>query len=347
MPNDSLQDTMELVANNQRLNRRLQKEVFKDILGNSPATQRLRDHIRDAADDERSVLVQGEEGTETANVARAVHALGTCGSRTLHEFDCRRERIEHSVLNVFVLGPTATECATAQNEAPMLVTLLLHHVDALSQSSQDTLVTILDANDTPRDIAHCGVPVRLRVIATTHGLLKKRARNTEPFDVELWQQLMQITIRVPSLRERREDIDLLAEANLEQLAFRQFDTPKRLNLDALMLLRNHDWPGNLQELWRALSLGTSLTSGSEVTAENIQPWLQAEDDSTNITSMTLRDMERQFIEATFNQCGGNREQTARLLSIGVRTLSGKLRDYGYPPRGGPGSNRAAPQSKAA
>ncbi len=77
-----------------------------------------------------------------------------------------------------------------------------------------------------------------------------------------------------------------------------------------------------------------------ITAEDIRPWLQngATEDSVEGVGMTLREMERKLIESTFARCNGNRERTAQILKIGLRTLSGKLREYGYPPRGGPGSN---------
>jgi DNA-binding NtrC family response regulator len=88
---------------------------------------------------------------------------------------------------------------------------------------------------------------------------------------------------------------------------------------------------------RACSLDESLL----LTAEAIAPWIARTADSEphEPSSLSLREMERKLIETTFARCQGNREQTARLLKIGIRTLSGKLREYGYPPRGGPGSNR--------
>ncbi len=78
-----------------------------------------------------------------------------------------------------------------------------------------------------------------------------------------------------------------------------------------------------------------------LTAEAIAPWIASAlpDEPEESAGLSLREMERKLIETTFTRCQGNREQTARLLQIGIRTLSGKLREYGYPPRGGPGSNR--------
>ena len=90
----------------------------------------------------------------------------------------------------------------------------------------------------------------------------------------------------------------------------------------------------------------SVEVGTHLTAEMIRPWL-AGNAGDGSAGTSLRQMERKLIETTFTRCGGNRERTARVLQIGIRTLSGKLREYGYPPRGGPGSNCKAVEVKAA
>jgi len=86
-----------------------------------------------------------------------------------------------------------------------------------------------------------------------------------------------------------------------------------------------------------------------IEADDLRPWLQTggTEEAVESVGMTLREMERKLIESTFARCNGNRERTAQILKIGLRTLSGKLREYGYPPRGGPGSNlKVKKQSEA-
>jgi len=109
------------------------------------------------------------------------------------------------------------------------------------------------------------------------------------------------------------------------------------------LLLQHDWPGNVRELKNVIERTCSIEKGNKLTAEMIRPWIvenETEELSVSV-GLTLREMERKLIESTFERFGGNREKTAKSLQIGLRTLSGKLREYGYPPRGGPGSNRKA------
>jgi len=148
------------------------------------------------------------------------------------------------------------------------------------------------------------------------------------------------TLHVSSLRERSADIGILAENILNHLAVVEGKPVKRLSVEGLNVLRTHDWPGNLRELENVIERACSLHDEGLLTAEMLQPWIaRPVSEQAESSALSLREMERKLIETTFARCQGNREHTARLLKIGIRTLSGKLREYGYPPRGGPGSNR--------
>jgi DNA-binding NtrC family response regulator len=104
-------------------------------------------------------------------------------------------------------------------------------------------------------------------------------------------------------------------------------------------LKNYSWPGNARELENVILRCCALSDGDTIMTQDVLPWLETSAQAGEEPGLTLREMERKLIEATFNRYGGNRELTAKALDIGIRTLSGKLREYGYPPRGGPGSNR--------
>ena len=105
-------------------------------------------------------------------------------------------------------------------------------------------------------------------------------------------------------------------------------------------MASFDWPGNESQLQRVLSQAIELSDGSALSSEALSVWLSREaDEESPGNGLSLAEMERQLIESTFARFGGNRERTAQSLGIGLRTLSGKLRQYGYPPRGGPRSNK--------
>jgi DNA-binding NtrC family response regulator len=147
---------------------------------------------------------------------------------------------------------------------------------------------------------------------------------------------------LPPLRERREDIAALAEHFLAEFAAREGRPIKQVTVEALERLKAYHWPGNVRELENVIGRCCALEHGGLLTAAMIMPWLEeARDAGSDDMGLSLREMERKLIEATFTRFHGNRELTARALKIGLRTLSGKLREYGYPPRGGPGSNREA------
>ena len=133
----------------------------------------------------------------------------------------------------------------------------------------------------------------------------------------------------------------MTEYFLRRVAGREGKPSRSIMIEALHVLQNYEWPGNVRELENLIERACALDWGAKLTAAMIEPWMSKEsqnDDSDALPGMTLAEMERKLIEATFNRFAGNREKTAKALQIGIRTLSGKLREYGYPPRGGPGSN---------
>jgi DNA-binding NtrC family response regulator len=219
-------------------------------------------------------------------------------------------------------------------------TLFLKNVETLPLAAQKKLGGILARKSFPCPVTGKTRPLDVRVMASTHVDLAVEVQEGR-FPVSLYECLTACSIQVPPLRERLQDIGLLTERALNNLAVVEGKSVKRLSVEALKTLRTHNWPGNLRELENVVERSCSLDESPLLTAEMIAPWIarSIEADSQESSSLSLREMERKLIETTFTRCQGNREQTARLLQIGIRTLSGKLREYGYPPRGGPGSNR--------
>jgi DNA-binding NtrC family response regulator len=219
-------------------------------------------------------------------------------------------------------------------------TLLLKNIELLPQAAQKKLAGILGRKAFPCPVTGKTRPLDVRVMASTHVDLAIEAQEGR-FPVGLYECLTACSIRVPALRERLQDVGLLTEHILNHLAVVEGKPVKRLSVEALKTLRSHDWPGNLRELENVIERACSLDETPLLTAEMVGPWIARSlpADPQESSGLSLREMERKLIETTFARCQGNREQTARLLKIGIRTLSGKLREYGYPPRGGPGSNR--------
>jgi DNA-binding NtrC family response regulator len=228
--------------------------------------------------------------------------------------------------------------------------VLLDNVETVALPFQKRLAQLLEQRATSILNGTVDSP-NIRFIAATHSDLNRLAMEGR-FRDDLLQHLSGITLQSPPLRVRHNDIPLLVEHFIGEISLKEGRPPRSISTDALQLLEGHSWPGNVRELQNIVERSCTTDVGGVITAESLRPWLQneaVEDVSVDGVGMTLREMERKLIESTFARCNGNRERTAPILKIGLRTLSGKLREYGYPPRGGPGSNLKihAPERQAA
>jgi DNA-binding NtrC family response regulator len=333
-----------LQSENRSLKRQLQVRVLSEIIGQSEAANQLRESIRAAADEDGCVLIQAEPGAGSQQVARVVHLAGRRATRPFLVLDCRvhsAESVERELLGEASLPSESTGTEeTGRLSSGAGGTLLLKNIETLPLSTQKKLAGILARKSFPCPVTGKMRPLDVRVMASTHVDLAVEAQEGR-FPIALYECLTACSIQVPPLRERLQDIGLLTEQILNHLAVVEGKAVKRLSVEALKTLRSHNWPGNLRELENVIERACSLDETTLLTAETIAPWIAQtlEAEPQEASSLSLREMERKLIETTFTRCQGNREQTARLLKIGIRTLSGKLREYGYPPRGGPGSNR--------
>jgi len=176
------------------------------------------------------------------------------------------------------------------------------------------------------------------VLATTNRDLQAEV-DAGRFRTDLYYRLAVVPMNVPPLRQRREDVPELTEHFCRLCAERLQRDPCTLDRSAEELLRDHDWPGNVRELENVITRANVLGDGQPITADRLRRWLIAGDEPSGITGshdvpvgLSLQEMERKLIEATLEHYQGHRERTAKALGIGVRTLSGKLRQYGYAPR---------------
>jgi DNA-binding NtrC family response regulator len=327
----------QLIAENLKLKLDLDGRIWPELIGHSPAMQRVRAELRPAAESDQPVLVRGEAGTGTTFLARAIHTARFADRVPLMTVRCQVLSSAAAESELFG-GWSAASPQPGRLQAAAGGMLLLDDVDTLPLSVQSRLATLLASGPTSPPSAGNAAA---RLIATTHADLQQLA-NEGGFDRSLLRHLSRHVIILPPLRERREDIAALAEHFLAEFAAREGRPIKQLTVEALERLKAYHWPGNVRELENAISRCCALEHGGLLSAAMIMPWLEeARDSGSDDMGLSLREMERKLIEATFTRFHGNRELTARALKIGLRTLSGKLREYGYPPRGGPGSNREA------
>jgi transcriptional regulator with GAF, ATPase, and Fis domain len=212
--------------------------------------------------------------------------------------------------------------------------ILLDEVTEIDLALQAKLLRVLQERAFERVGSSETVHVDVRVLATTNRDLSAEIAAGR-FREDLYYRLAVVPIMLPPLRERRSDVLELADHFLshasERLGRGSFD----LEPAARDLLINYDWPGNVRELQNVITRACVLSGNEMIRADLLRPWLSCDGEpqpaATSI-DMTLDEIERRTIVAALERFGGHRAKAAEALGIGVRTLSGKLRSYGYAPR---------------
>ena len=313
--------------------------AWQQLIGHSTAMNEVRQQLRESAECDAPVLICGEPGTGGTMLASVLHSTRCADGKLLLSVRCQVLSASAAEEAIFGERTDARDVVGGRIAEADGGTLLLDDIEALSLSVQRRLATFLggqriDASDPEGNSSQ--VP---RFVATTHANLEQLVREGR-FDAELYRQFSGRQILLPALRDREGDIAPLVEHFLAECAAREGRPIQQLSTDALRALKSHAWPGNVRELENVINRCCAIENGPVLTSEVVATWVETQEEvSPEHPGLTLREMERKLIETTFARFHGNRELTAKALRIGLRTLSGKLREYGYPPRGGPGSNR--------
>ncbi|MFM9966233.1 MAG: sigma-54-dependent transcriptional regulator [Planctomycetaceae bacterium] len=317
---------------------------LREVLGGSPRMLKLYESIDSATATDLPILICGESGTGTSLLANAIHDGSSRSAQSFVRVHSRSMSLDQ-LNDLLCLDVADLEVATLPLDTPPRPaggTLFLDEFDEFPVALQKPLCRFVARQQELADGSQGRHRSIVRIIASTHQNFDLPTRQTLGLEI-LVRGLNAERLHVPPVRERPEDIAPLAEQFFIRWALQEDQPRPRLTRNALESLKEHFWPGNLRELYTVLRNTAIVARGNDITADMLHPWLAKTviPDGTEVPRMTLADMERQLIETTFTRCGGNREKTASSLDIGLRTLSGKLREYGYPPRGGPGSNLKA------
>jgi transcriptional regulator with PAS, ATPase and Fis domain len=301
----------------------------------------LRARIAQVAPTSETVLIVGESGTGKELVARSIHAASRRAAGPLVSLNCPvlSDHLMESELFGHSRGAFtgAEQARTGRFEAANGGTILLDEVSEIQLPLQAKLLRVLQEKSFERVGSSKTIRVDVRVIATTNRDFSAEIAAGR-FRQDLYYRLAVVPLVVPPLRSRRVDIPPLIEYFLHRAAVRLQKDPCTLDSPAMDLLCGYHWPGNVRELENIVTRASVLSTTGKVSADELRPWLMqgeaqpAASGEAFPVGMSLQEMERRLIEATLEQFGGHRAETAKALGIGVRTLSGKLRDYGYAPR---------------
>jgi len=311
------------------------------MVGSSKAMQRLRQAIARAAPTEETILITGESGTGKELVARAIHAASRRAGKALISLNCPvlSAQLMESELFGHERGAFtgADSPRTGRFELADGGTIFLDEITEIDPPLQAKLLRVLQEKCFERVGSSVTRQVDVRVLASTNRDLRALVAEGR-FREDLFFRLAVIPLEVPPLRQRLEDLPELVEHFQQRAAARLGRAPCELDDTARALLENYHWPGNVRELENIVTRASVLYEGRRVTAEDLRPWLieapgsHASAGAAVPVGLSLQEMERKLIEATLAHFDGHRAKTARALGIGLRTLSGKLKEYGYAPR---------------
>jgi len=318
-----------LVRENVVLRRVLKRDYrFRDLVSKSPAMQSLFELARVAARSSSTILVLGESGSGKEVLARAIHAESPKAGGPFVAVSCAA--LTESLLESELFGHEkgAFTGAVARRkgkfEAANGGTIFLDEVGDVSPKLQLDLLRVLEERRFNRVGGTEPIEVDVRVVAATNRDLHKAVAEGK-FREDLFYRLNVISVTVPPLRERREDIPLLVDTFLEQLAVEMGRPIDGVSSEAMAALLAHDWPGNVRELRNVLERGAVVAAGRIIQASDLGLGGAAAVESE--TPVTLEEVERRHIASVLAHAGGNVSQSARILGIDRVTLYNKMRKY--------------------
>jgi DNA-binding NtrC family response regulator len=311
-------------------------ESRREMVGDSDLMTRTRLKLTMMGRSSATALISGESGTGKELAAWAIHAASARADKPMLCLNCAA--LSANLLESELFGHErgaftgADRARKGRFELADGGTLLLDEVSEMALPLQAKLLRVLQEGEFER--VGCGTTRRadVRVIATTNRDLSEWVAKRR-FREDLYYRLNVLPIVMPPLRERREDIPVLADHFVQRIAKAEGRKTPTFTRKAMDLLREYHWPGNVRELENLCHRAAAMVTDDVVRAELIEGWLRGETAPATALGGVLRpgrmleDMERQLIERTLAQYNGHRERSAKALGMGVRTLGMKLKQW--------------------
>ncbi len=319
------------------LRRRLARQYrFRDMVSKHTRMQEIFALVREIASLRSTVLIRGESGTGKERVARAIHEVGDRSSQPFVAVSCAAltETLLESELFGHEKGAFTGAHARKKGKFEQADggTLFLDEIGDISPKLQLDLLRVLQERSFFRVGGSEEVHVDVRVIASTNANLVE-AVDEGTFRRDLYYRLNVIEIRMPSLRERRQDIPLLARESIERISTELGREPVELDQAALLTLMDHDWPGNLREFENAIERALVTCRGRALSKDDfafLERDAEERADRSVPADVPLEEIEKRAIAATLRRHGGNIKETAAVLGIDRSTLYEKIKRYGLP-----------------
>ncbi len=328
---EKLAKHQQLVEENLSLRQRLEDHYrFENIISKSSKMQRVIELIKVVAKSNATVLITGESGTGKELVARAIHSQSHRHNKSFIAVSCAA--LPESLLESELFGHEKGSFTGAYTQKKGKFefanggTLFLDEIGEMSANIQVHLLRVLEEKEFTRVGGNEPLRVDVRVISATNKDLRKAIEKQE-FREDLYYRLNVVNIELPLLRERKEDIPLLAEHFLNKFASENQKGITGFSPDAIEFLLDYDWPGNVRELENAVERAVILAQDSIITAADLPQ------ESMSLTSpatprKSLKEVEKGHILNVLRETGENYSAAARILGLSRMTLYKKAREYG-------------------
>ena len=329
-------------ANLRRENRMLREQLSRTfdnagIIGTSPAMRKVLETLSMVAPSEATVLIYGESGTGKELFAKAIHANGRHRKGPFVAVNCAA--LSESLLESELFGHEKGAFTGADRRREGLFaqadrgTIFLDEIGEVSPAVQVRLLRVIQEREFQRVGGDQKIRVDVRIVAATNRDLREEVRSGR-FRQDLFFRLNVVTLTVPPLRERMEDVPLLAASFLERFATRNNKAVKGFTPGAMYRMMKYSWPGNVRELENAVERSVVLLTGEYVTERELplsvaEGFMEAAADGRRaLSGLSFEDAEKIVIAETMKDCGGNKTEAAKRLGVTRKTLLAKMTRYG-------------------
>ena len=319
----------------QHLQSRLDKRYgFEHIIGNSAAMHRVFDKIRAVSATNANVLIRGESGTGKELIANAIHQNSKHKGNRFLPINCAA--IPADILESELFGHErgsftgAVTRKIGKFELASPGTIFLDEIGDMNLDLQVKLLRVLENHEFMRVGGSELIKLNSRFLFATNTNLEK-AVETSSFREDLYYRINVISLEIPPLRERQEDIPLLASYYLAHGCEENEKKIESIDPEVMDVLTAYHWPGNVRELKNVIENMTIFCTGDTLSRDLLPPHLTKKSEVPTLvnipTGFSMEDLEREAIFQTLDRVNGNKTRAAEVLGIGLRTLQRKLKDY--------------------